>query len=304
MGEQLIVIGGGQAAVQAIQTIRQGGFAGKIALIGEERHPPYQRPPLSKRYLAGTVERERLYLKPDNFYATRAVDLYLGARVEELDPKTRRVHLADGRSLPYDRLLIATGSRVRRIDVPGADLPGIHYVRTIDDVDGITAQVRPGARLVIVGAGYIGLEVAAVATELGLAVTVLEAADRVLGRVVCAEMSQFYAAYHAAAGVAIRCNTQVAEFIGVDAVTAVASATGELFPCDLVIVGIGIVPNVELAARAGLHCDNGIASMPVAHARSADRRGRRLHESSAPFVGRNIRLESVHNAIEQGKSAA
>jgi 3-phenylpropionate/trans-cinnamate dioxygenase ferredoxin reductase subunit len=305
MQEGLVVIGGGQAAVQAIQSIRQGGFAGSIALVGEEPHAPYQRPPLSKKYLAGAFERERLHLKPESFYATRGIDLHLGVRAEELDIETRRVRLADGRSLTYDRLLLATGSRPRRMVVPGADLPGIHYVRTIDDVDAIRAELAPGARLVIVGAGYIGLEIAAVTVELGFDVTVLEAAYRVLSRVMCAESAQFFADYHAARGVKIRCATQVAGFQGRDAVSAVASATGELFPCDLVIVGIGIVPNVELAERAGLDCDNGIRVDACARTReprivAAGDCTNQPH----PFVGQNVRLESVHNAIEQGKAAA
>ncbi|HEY5568230.1 MAG TPA: FAD-dependent oxidoreductase [Gammaproteobacteria bacterium] len=305
MHEQLAIIGAGQAAVQAAQTVRQSGFEGKITLIGEERFTPYQRPPLSKKYLAGALPRERLHLKADAFYASRGIDLHLGVRAEELDAATRRIRLSDGRTLIYDRLLLATGSRVRRLDVPGVGLRGVHYLRSIDDVDAIAPGLHPGARLVIVGAGYIGLEVAAVARELGVDVTVLEAADRVMSRVVCAQMSDFYAKYHTAAGVRIRCNTQVAEFRGTGAVSAVASAAGETFDCDLVIIGIGVVPNVEIAARAGLHCDNGIRVDTCA--RTADPRIAAAGDCTNhphPFAARNVRLESVHNAVEQAKSAA
>ena len=305
MKERLVVIGGGQAAVQAILAIRQGGFAGSIALVGEEPHVPYQRPPLSKKYLAGAIERERLHLRPESFYASREVDLHLGVRAEELDVDARRVRLGDGRSLTYDRLLLATGSRPRRMAVPGANLPGIHYVRTIDDVDGIRASLKPGARLLIVGAGYIGLEIASVMAELRFDVTVLEAADRILSRVMCAESAKFFADYHAARGVAIRCATQVAEFRGRDSVTAVASAAGETFPCDLVIVGIGIVPNVELAERAGLHCANGLSVDSCARTREPGivAAGDCTNQPH-PFIGQNVRLESVNNAVEQGKAAA
>ena len=305
MKERLVVIGGGQAAVQAIQSLRQGGFAGSIALVGEEAHVPYQRPPLSKKYLAGAFERERLHLRPESFYAAREVDLHLGARAEELDVATQRVRLSDGRVLAYDRLLLATGSRPRRLAVSGADLAGIHYVRTIDDVDRIRAELKPGARIVIVGAGYIGLEIASVVAELGFDVTVLEAAERVLSRVMCAESAQFFADYHAAHGVRIRCATQISEFHGRDSATEVVSSGGQRFPCDVVIVGIGIVPNVELAARAGLPCDNGIRV--DACARTRDPRivaAGDCTNQPHPFLGRNVRLESVNNAIEQAKAAA
>jgi 3-phenylpropionate/trans-cinnamate dioxygenase ferredoxin reductase subunit len=305
MQERLIVIGGGQAAVQAIQSLRQGGFAGSIVLVGEEAHLPYQRPPLSKKYLAGALERERLHLRPESFYATRDVEVRLGVRAEELDVIAGRVRLADGQSLAFDRVLLAMGSRPRRMTVPGADLPGVHYVRTIDDVDAIRAGLKPGARLVIVGAGYIGLEIAAVMAEIGCAVTVIEAAERVLSRVMCAETAQFFADYHAARGVTIRCATQIAEIRGRDYVTAVVSATGESFPCEAVIVGIGIVPNVELAERAGLPCDNGIRV--DACARTGEPRivaAGDCTNQPHPFVGRDVRLESVNNAIEQAKAAA
>jgi len=305
MGERLVIVGGGQAAAQAVQTLRQAGFAGQIEMFGEEPYPPYQRPPLSKRYLAGSMTRERLFLKPEAFYAARAVQLNLGVRAEEIDAAARRIRLSDGRAVGYDGLLLATGSRARRIAAPGASLRGIHYVRSIDDVDGITGELRAGMRLVIVGGGYIGLEIAAVVRERGFDVTVLEAEDRVMSRVVCRATSEFFARYHAAAGVAIHCNTQVAEFVGAGAVTAVASADGRTFECDLAIVGIGVAPNVELAERAGLHCANGIRV--DACARTQDRRITAAGDCTNhphPFAERSVRLESVHNAVEQGKSAA
>ena len=304
-GNHIVIVGGGQAAAQAILTLRQKKFDGRITLVGEEDLPPYQRPPLSKKYLAGELDRERLFLRPRSFYEKNGVELRLGVRAEELNPDSRRVRLDDGRTLEYDGLLLATGSRVRRLDIPGSDLPGIHYVRDVADVDAITESVQPGKRLVVVGAGYIGLEVSAVAVTRGLEVTVLEAVDRVMARVVCPEVSQFYFDYHTRSGVDIRCGTMIGGFIGDERVEAVATADGEQIPCDLAIVGIGIEPVVELASSAGLTCENGIRvdeyartdDEPIVAAGDCTNHPSRLY-------GRRIRLESVQNAIDQAKVAA
>ena len=303
--KHIVIVGGGQAAAQAILTLRQKKFDGRITLVGEEDLPPYQRPPLSKKYLAGELDRERLFLRPRSFYEKNGVELRLGVRAEELNPDSRRVRLDDGRTLEYDGLLLATGSRVRRLDIPGSDLPGIHYVRDVADVDAITESVQPGKRLVVVGAGYIGLEVSAVAVTRGLEVTVLEAVDRVMARVVCPEVSQFYFDYHTRSGVDIRCGTMIGGFIGDERVEAVATADGEQIPCDLAIVGIGIEPVVELASSAGLTCENGIRvdeyartdDEPIVAAGDCTNHPSRLY-------GRRIRLESVQNAIDQAKVAA
>ena len=301
----LVIVGAGQAAAQAILTLRQKKFDGRITLVGEEDLPPYQRPPLSKKYLAGELDRERLFLRPLTFYEKNGVDLQLGVRAEELDPDRRRVRLNDGRSLDYDGLLLATGSRVRRLNIPGSDLPGIHYVRNVADVDSISEAFRPGNQLVVVGAGYIGLEVAAVAATRGLEVTVLEAVDRVMARVVCPEVSQFYLDYHTRSGVDIRCGTMISGFVGNGQVEAVAAADGEQFPCDLAIVGIGIEPVVEPASSAGLTCENGIRVDELA--RTDDRAivaaGDCTNHPSRLY-GHRVRLESVQNAIDQAKIAA
>lgn len=305
MPEHLVIVGAGQAAAQAVHTLRHGGYEGSIRLVGAEPHLPYQRPPLSKKYLAGELARERLALRPESYYRDRAVELELGVRVERLEPGARRLHLAGGRHLAYDRLLLATGSRARRLDLPGADLPGVHYLRTIDDVDAISADFAPGARLVLVGAGYIGLEVAAVAKRRGLDVTVLEGADRVMGRVVCPPVSDFYLRYHTEAGVEIRCRTAVAGFAGRNRVEAVETSTGARQPCDLAIVGVGVQPNSELAAEAGLPCEDGI--LVDQYARTADARITAAGDCTNhphPLLGYRVRLESVQNAIEQAKAAA
>jgi len=305
MSEQLVIVGGGQAAAQAVQSLRQQNYAGAITLLCDEPYPPYQRPPLSKKYLAGELVRDRLLLRPAAFYAEKGVALEQNARVEEIEPAAKRVRLRDGRVLAYDRLLLTTGSRARAIDAPGAALSGVHYLRTIADVDGITASLTPGARVLLIGAGYIGLEVAAVTRQRGFDVTVLEAADRVMSRTVSTEVSAFYEACHRAAGVAVHCGAAVKALHGTARVTSVETADGRTFPCDVVIVGIGIVPNVELAQAAGLECSNGI--VVDEHARTADpsivAAGDCTNHPLA-LLERRVRLESVPNAIHQAKVAA
>ena len=305
MNDHLVIVGGGQAAAQAVQSLRQQSFAGAITLLSDEPYPPYQRPPLSKKYFAGELARERLMLRPAAFYAEKGVALELGARVEELEPAARRVRLRDGRTLAYDRLLLATGSRARALPVPGVDLAGVHYFRTITDVDSILASLTPGARVLLVGAGYIGLEVAASARQRGFDVMVLEAAERVMSRTVSAEVSAFYDACHRAAGVTIHCGAGVKAFLGGDRVTAVETSDGRKFACDVAIVGIGIEPNVELAARAGLECSNGIVVDEFA--RTADPNIVAAGDCTnhpLPLLERRVRLESVPNAIHQAKVAA
>jgi 3-phenylpropionate/trans-cinnamate dioxygenase ferredoxin reductase subunit len=305
MSEHLVIVGGGQAAAQAVQSLRQQSFAGPITLLSDEAYPPYQRPPLSKKYFAGELPRERLLLRPTAFYAEKGVTLELNARAEELDAGARLLRLRDGRTLAYDRLLLTTGSRVRTLDVPGSTLPGVHYVRTIADVDGIAASLHVGTRVVLIGAGYIGLEVAAVARQRGFDVTVLEAAERVMSRSVSVEVAKFYEARHREAGVVIHTGAAVKALHGTTRVTAIETADGRSFSCDVVIVGIGIVPNVELAAAAGLPCSNGIVVDEFA--RTSD-----PHICAAgdctnhplPLLERRVRLESVPNAIHQAKVAA
>jgi 3-phenylpropionate/trans-cinnamate dioxygenase ferredoxin reductase subunit len=305
MRPHLVIIGGGQAATQTIQSARHLGFDGQISLVAEEENLPYQRPPLSKQYLAGEFARERLALRPVEFYESRDVELMLGVRAQTLDLARRQITLATGGKLTFTSVVIATGSRPRLLTVSGAELSGIHYLRSIADVESIIPDFLPGRRLVVVGAGYIGLEVAAVAAKRGLSVTVLEAAERVLARVVAPTISSFYADLHRAAGVDIRCNTELSGLHGTDRIRSVETNGGARFDADLVIVGIGVLPNVELAADAGLEVDGGIlvdahAQTAVAGVAAAGDCTRQDH----PFVGSKIRLESVHNAIGQGKTAA
>lgn len=305
MTERLVIVGGGQAAAQAVQSLRQQGFAGPITLLCDEPYLPYQRPPLSKKYFAGELPRERLVLRPAAFYAEKGVALELNVRAEELEPASRRLRLHDGRTLDYDRLLLATGSRPRTLDVPGAALAGVHYLRTIADVDAISASLTTGARVLLIGAGYIGLEAAAVARQRGFDVTVLEAANRVMSRAVSVEVASFYESVHRAAGIALHCGAAVKALHGTTRVTDVETADGRRFPCDVVIIGVGIVPNVELAAAAGLECNNGIVVDELA--RTADPcivAAGDCTNHPIPLLERRVRLESVPNAIHQAKVAA
>ncbi len=305
MSEHLIIVGAGQAAAQTVQTLTQNDYPGTLTVVGDEPYAPYQRPPLSKKYLAGELARERLAIRPEAFYAQRSVEMRLGERVTRIVPAERRAMLANGESLAYDRLLLATGSRVRKLAVPGATLAGVNTLRSIDDADRIGRELEPGRRLVVIGAGYIGLEVAAIARARGLDVMVLEATDRVMARVVSPEISRFYESVHAEAGVEFRFETKVEALTGDKRVEGVVTAGGTEIPCASVVVGIGISPNVELAVDAGLECDNGIAV--DTHARTSEpgiyAAGDCASHPNGIF-GRRVRLESVHNAIEQSKAAA
>jgi 3-phenylpropionate/trans-cinnamate dioxygenase ferredoxin reductase subunit len=306
MVDHIVVVGAGQAAAQAIDTLRRKGFKGSLTLVGGEPHLPYQRPPLSKKYLSGALERDRLLIRPAHFYSEHGVDTRLGRRAERIDREARKVRLDDGSELGYDALLLTTGSRPRQILMQGAHLQGIHYLRYISDVDTIRAEMTPGKRLVIVGGGYIGLEVAATAREFGMEVTVLEMAERLMNRVTCGEVSAFYAAEHTKRGVRIVCNALVKRFDGSDGrVRAVVCEDGSEHPADIVLVGIGVVPEDQLAQAAGLECENGIRVDQ--HCRTSDPHifaaGDCTNHPNIHY-GRHVRLESVDNAFEQGASAA
>ena len=303
---QIVLIGGGQAAAQAVQSLRMGGYAGKLVIVGDEPALPYQRPPLSKAYMKGEFAEERLFFKPAAWYEDNDVELILSTRAVKIDRAVQTVDLEHGATLAYDALILCTGSRPRPLPAKGADLAGVHDLRGLADVERIRPQMVSGRRLVIIGAGYIGLEAAAVARQMGLDVTVLEMADRVLARVTSPVMSEFYEKEHRAQGVTILTGARLDHLDGQDDhVRAAVLADGTSLPADLVLVGIGILPNVELAADAGLTIDNGIAT--DRDARTSDPRIFAAGDcASRPLVhyGRNGRLESVHNAIEQGKLAA
>jgi 3-phenylpropionate/trans-cinnamate dioxygenase ferredoxin reductase subunit len=303
--QRVVIIGAGQAGGQAAYSLRLGGFAGEIILVGDEPAPPYQRPPLSKAYLKGEMEAERLFLKPLDYYAEHQIELAVGDAADAIDLDGRLVALASGRKLGWDRLVIATGARPRKLALPGADLGNVTELRTLADVDRLKALALLGARMVVVGAGYIGLEAAAVGRQLGLEVTVLEAMPQVLSRVAGPEIGAFYTRIHREAGTDVRLGARIEAFEGTGMVSGVRMADGEIIPADFVLVGVGVLPNMELALEAGIVCGNGIvvdAQMRTSHPdvfAIGDVAWRPL-----AHYGREGRLESVHNAIEGGKLAA
>ncbi|MCW5744608.1 MAG: FAD-dependent oxidoreductase [Alphaproteobacteria bacterium] len=304
MNDPLIIIGAGQAADQIVASLAQNGYKAPIVVIGEEPHPPYQRPPLSKKFLAGEMAVDRLYLKPAAFYDKAGASLMLDRRVTNIDRATRTVVTGTDARLNYATLVIATGSRPRRIALPGTDLDGVLYLRTIADVQAIHSRFQPGKRLVIVGGGYIGLELAAVAVKHGLDVTVLEQVPRLMARGVGPVVSNFYARLHARHGVKVHLSTAVTGFEGAGRVERVACADSH-HAADLVVIGVGAVPNVELAAQAGLAVDDGIVVDD--QCRTADPAVYAIGDCASqmqPLAGRRLRLESVDNALSQAKAAA
>lgn len=302
--ESVLIVGGGQAAAQLVVSLRLGGHGGRITLVSDENTPPYQRPPLSKQYLAGELKRERLLLRRAEYYESRDVELRLGRRVLAIDRGNRLALLDDGETLGYDRLVLATGSTLRKLDVPGSDLPGIHYLRSLEDADALHGELAPGRRIAVVGGGYIGLEVAATAARAGAEVTVLEAEERVMSRVASAAVADWLTGLHRESGVRIRVGEQVRGFTGQHRVEAVESGNGPL-PADAVVVGIGVLPSADLARECGLGEDDGI--LADEHCRTEDESVLAAGDCARAVntaVGSAVRLESVQNAVDHGQVAA
>lgn len=302
---RVVIVGAGQAGAQVAISLRQGGHKGGIVMLGDEPEPPYQRPPLSKKFLTGEVAVDRAFVKPSAFYAQSGVELALGRHAVRIDRDARKVADDHGGCWSYDALVLCMGTRVRRLSLPGSELPGVLYLRTLADAQRIRASAEGAARAVVVGGGYIGLEVAASLRHLGLEVTVVEAQDRVMNRVVAPPVSAFFTAEHVGHGVRILTGTGIAGFRGEGHVEAVLGARGEEWPADLVVVGIGAVPNDELAREAGLETANGI--VVDGQGRTADpavwAAGDVTNLPSGLFE-RRLRLESVHNAMAQAKAVA
>lgn len=299
-----IIIGASHAAAQLAPSLRQEGWTGRILVIGDETSIPYHRPPLSKAFLSGESDHGKILIRQPEVYTRLNIEFRLGIRVASIDRQAKQVVLADGERLSYDKLAICTGTRVRTVTLPGSDLKGVHYLRSLADVTRIRDEIRPGRRAVIVGGGYIGLETAAVLRSLGMHVTILEMASRVLARVTAAEVSEFYQRVHEEEGVVVHVGIAVSGFAGEDRVAAVECADGRSFPADLVIVGVGVMPNVELAEGAGLAVDNGILVDEFARTADADivAAGDCCIHPVPPYG--YVRLESVPNATEQAKTAA
>jgi 3-phenylpropionate/trans-cinnamate dioxygenase ferredoxin reductase subunit len=299
-----LIVGASHAGAQLAASLRQEGWAGEVVVVGDEAALPYQRPPLSKAYLAGKSSLEELAIRKAEFYDKQEIRL-LRATVTEIDRAAGQVVLSDGETLAYDGLALCTGGRARPLAIPGIDLPGVFYLRAFADVEAIREATASGRRAVIVGGGYIGLETAASLRALGLEVTVLEAAERVLERVTAAEVSMFYERIHRDAGVVVRTGALVEAVTGDGRAREVVLAGGERIPADLVIVGVGLVPNTELASEAGLQVEDGVVIDDFAS--TSDPKivaagDCAIHHMSR--YGRRVRLESVPSAGEQAKAAA
>jgi 3-phenylpropionate/trans-cinnamate dioxygenase ferredoxin reductase subunit len=301
---RIVVVGAGQAGASLVARLRALGHAGPLTLVGDEPVPPYQRPPLSKGYLKGELTRERLFLRPPSFYEGEGIALLTGTAATAIDRAAREVALADGRRLPYDLLALTTGARPRRLPAArGGALPGVLLMRHLADADALGAAVGPGARALIVGGGYIGLEAAAVVRQKGLEVTLVEAAPRILARVAAPATADYFRELHRAHGVRIREADGLDHLTGETAVTGAVLADGTEITADLVLVGIGIEPDTALAAAAGLALDDGIAV--DAHGRTSDPTVFAAGDcASFPYRGARVRLESVPNAIDHGEAVA
>ena len=299
----VVVVGAGQAGSSLVVKLRNLGFEGDVTLIGAETAPPYQRPPLSKKYLLGEMELERLYLRPQAFYAENNIDLRLDTRITGVDAKAKKLSFTGG-EVSYDHLVFATGSNPRRLPASiGGDLAGVYVVRDLEDVDAMQPEFMPERHVLIIGGGYIGLEAAAVAAKLGLKVTLVEMADRILQRVASEETSDYFRALHQSHGVDIREGVGLKALRGDGAVSSAELSDGTILDIDFAIVGVGITPADQLAEMAGCMLDNGIKT---------DAQGRTNEDNiwaagdcaSFPYRGERIRLESVPNAIDQAEIVA
>ncbi|MBN9270241.1 MAG: FAD-dependent oxidoreductase [Mesorhizobium sp.] len=301
----VVIVGAGQAGFSVAAKLRDLGHSGRITLVGAEPHPPYQRPPLSKGYLLGDLTEERLYLRPSAFYAQKAIELQTGTEVEAIDRDRREARLSDGSVLSYGHPVLATGSRPRLLPPDqGGDLDGIYYLRSIADIKKLAQEFVAGRRVIIVGGGYIGLEAAAVSAKLGLRVTLIESAPRILQRVASAHTASFFRDLHQSHGVEILEGIGLAHLAGREGrVTDAVLTDGRNLPADFVIVGISIHPNAELAEMAGLDTENGIKVDALCQ--TTDPAILAAGDcASFPWRGRRIRLESVGNAVEQGEAVA
>jgi 3-phenylpropionate/trans-cinnamate dioxygenase ferredoxin reductase component len=303
--QTFVIVGAGLAGAKAAETLREEGFDGRVVLIGAEPERPYERPPLTKDYLRSESPREKAYVHPEPFYGEHDIELITGAAVTALDPGRSQVTLEDGRELGYERLLLATGAEPRRLPIPGADLDGIHYLRTLADCDALRGRLEAGGKVVVIGAGWIGAEFAASARQRGAEVTVIAPASVPLERVLGAEVGAVYRDLHRDHGVELLLGASVEAFEGDGSVQRVRTSDGRTIDCDFAVVGIGVVPRVELAETAGLRIDNGIMvdqrlATSAPHVYAAGDVANAWH----PFYDRLVRVEHWSNALNQGPAAA
>jgi 3-phenylpropionate/trans-cinnamate dioxygenase ferredoxin reductase subunit len=300
------IIGSGQAGLQVAETLREQEFAGRIVLIGDEPHIPYLRPPLSKAYLLGESTEAQLALRPATFFAQHRIELIAGKRAVAIDRTRRLVALVDDSVIEYDHLVLATGARNRPLPVPGAQLRNVFFLRTLDEASVLRERMTTAKNVVVIGAGFIGLEFAAAARKQGANVTVLDVADRPMARAVSKTMSAIFAREHEKTGVHLMFNTQVMHLLGETSVTAVETVDGKALPADLVVIGIGVIPNVELAATCDLPVENGVIVDELL--RTCDPHISAIGDVAAysnPYAnGVRVRLESVQNACDQARNVA
>jgi len=306
MAAGVVIAGAGQAGFQVAFSLRSRGYGGPITLIGDEPHVPYQRPPLSKGFLAGKQEVRHLHLRPSPYYATQKIDFVSGETVTGIDRASRRIQLSSGSTVPYETLVLALGARVRLLPIPGAQFDGVCYLRSLDDAIGVRSRLQSAANVVVVGGGFIGLELAAVARAAGKRVTVVEVQSRLMPRVVSPVISEYYARLHADQGVEIKLDTGPIEFAASNGKTSgvVLKDTTEI-PADLVVAGIGVLPNMALAENAGLETGNGI--IVDSHLRTSDPCIYAIGDCAShpdPFTGSRVRIESVQNAVDQAACVA
>jgi 3-phenylpropionate/trans-cinnamate dioxygenase ferredoxin reductase subunit len=304
MSDTIVIVGGGQAGLTAAEALRAEGWQGGVVILGAEPHAPYNRPPLSKAYLLGETPIAQLTIRGAEFFAKKQIQLLCGNTVSAIEPAARRVVLNDGSAQNYYGLVLATGSRPRELAIEGARLDGVAYLRTLDDAAAIRTALENANNVVVIGGGFIGLEVAATARKRGRSVIVLEAMDRLLARVASPRISEYFEGLHVAHGVEVMTNAKVSRLVGDGSVRAVEIADGRSFPADLVVVGVGAVANDELARNAGLACDRGV--IVDACSRTSDPAIVAAGDCTAHRLadGALSRLESVQNAVEQGRSAA
>ena len=301
----IVIVGGGQAGTQSAVSLRRLGYEGSIIIIGEEAYPPYQRPPLSKDYLLDKTQLERVYLKKEIFYKENKIDLILNTKVESINREDKSVSLSDKQIITYDKLIIATGSRVRRLEVPGIKKNGVHYLRSLEDANKLKTDLKNKKKLVIVGAGYIGLEVAAVARTLGLKTSIIDIAERAMSRTVDPFISNYYRSLHEKNGVTFFFEHELESINGGKAIEQVLCNNGLKLDADMAVIGAGVIPNDILASDSGLICDNGIVVNEYGQTED-------IHIYACgdctnhpnKILERKLRLESVHNAMEQSKAVA
>ncbi|SFU83128.1 3-phenylpropionate/trans-cinnamate dioxygenase ferredoxin reductase subunit [Methylobacterium sp. 174MFSha1.1] len=302
----IVVVGAGQAGFQLGASLRESGYAGPVTLVGEEAGLPYGRPPLSKAYMLGKTDAAGLALRPEAYFAEHRLTVRAGERAVAIDRPARRLRLASGEALPYDHLVLATGSRNRPLPVPGADLPGVHQLRTLAEAEALKAALAGARAVAVVGAGFIGLEFAAVCAQQGLPVTVIEGLERPLARSVSPGMAALIEASHVRAGTRFLFGSGVSGLVGDTCVRAVALADGREVAADLVLVGIGILPNDDLATAAGLRIENGIAvdAMLATEDPAISAIGDCASFPSPHAAGARVRIESVQNAVDGARCVA